>query len=318
MKIPFFALVLLVTAFAIIAGCTGPASQSGPLTTTPAFTQTVAPPTATAGGIASGGTSLSLFVDRAVTYAQEHGKNSAISEFNNPNGTFIDGELYIFAYDMNGTTLAWPSRPDQVGVNRSGVVDPNGVRHIERMIELAGDGGGYLYYVTTNPAHNNRSEFKRAYIRPVDSTWFVGSGIYFSQVPAQFNATDIDRLVARVKQARSYAEAKGETDAVRDFNDKNGTWADGNRYIFALSSNGTVLAKPFEPAQIGINMMNVSDPNGVKVTAWKVMVAKDGGGFLYAEAYNPDTGKTGLKLCYIEPVDGGDWLVGSGIYAGQK
>ena len=307
MKTLLFALVLLITASAIIAGCTSPASQSGTPTTTPAVTQTPAPPTPIAGSTGSGGTNLSLFVDHGGLYY-----------LNNKNGSFIDGELYIFAYDMNGSVLAWPYRPDQVGVNRSGMVDPNGVRHIGRMIELARDGGGYLYYVTDNPSDNNRSEFKLAYVKPVDSTWFVGSGIYLSNVPAQFNATEIEQLVQRVKEARGYAKAHGQADAARDFNDKNGTWADGSRYIFALSSNGTVLAKPFEPAQVGTNMMEVSDPNGVKVTAWKVAVAKDGGGFLYAEAYNPDTRKAGLKLCYIEPVDGGDWLVGSGIYAREK
>ncbi len=185
------------------------------------------------------------------------------------------------------------------------------------MIELAKEGGGYLYYVTANPADYNRPEFKYVYVRPVDSTWFVGSGIYLSSVPATFNATEVDRLVTRVKQAREYAKAQGEAKAAMDFNDRNGTWADGSRYIFALDFNGTMLALPFEPDQVGTNRMNFTDPNGVKISDWKVSVGESGGGFMYAYIYDPDTAKNGYKLCYIEPVNGEEWLVGSGIYTGM-
>jgi signal transduction histidine kinase len=40
---------------------------------------------------------------------------------------------------------------------------------------------------------------------------------------------------------------------------------------------------------------------------------RDGGGFVYVDYLNPDTGKPGMKLCYVAPVDD-TWLVGSGIY----
>ena len=46
------------------------------------------------------------------------GKTAALSAFNDPKGEFIDGELYIFAYDMNGTVLSLPYQPDLVGENR--------------------------------------------------------------------------------------------------------------------------------------------------------------------------------------------------------
>jgi len=75
----------------------------------------------------------------------------------------------------------------------------------------------------------------------------------------------------------------------------------------------TTLALPFQPEVIGTNRTDFTDTYGVKVTAWEIAVAKSGGGFVYVDYLNPDTGKPGMKLCYVAPVDD-TWLVGSGIY----
>ncbi len=310
-------MLLLIAVAVALAGCSGPSENSQ--NTGMKTTVTTAAPPVTAAPAGTTGTKyadLPRFVDSAAGYAREHGKDASISEFNNVNGTFIEGDLYIFAYEMDGTTLAWPYRPEMPGTNRAGAADTNGVNHIRRMIELAREGGGWLYYVTKNPADNNREELKLSYVRPVDSTWLVGSGIYMPEVPALFNTTEKDQLVERVMQARQYALANGEAQAVRDFNDRNGTFADGSRYIFAYAYNGTTLAMPFQPETIGTNRMDFADTHGVKVTAWEIAVAKSGGGFVYVDYYNPDTGKPDIKLCYVAPVDD-TWLVGSGIYADQ-
>jgi signal transduction histidine kinase len=318
MKVSSLAVMLLFIAVAIaFAGCTGPSGNTpnpGMITPgTPVTTQvTVVAVQATDARYAN----LTRLVDSAEEYAKKNGKDAALREFNNVNGTFIDGDLYIYAYVMDGTTLAWPYRPDQLGTNRAGAADSNGVNNVKRMIEVAGDGGGWVYYVTNNPA-DNRDELKLSYVRPVDSTWFVGSGMYLSEIPALFTITERDQLAERVKQARQYAQANGAVKAVRDFNDRNGTFANGSRYIFAYAYNGTTLAMPFQPETIGTNRMNFTDTHGVKITAWEIAAAKSGGGFVYVDYYNPDTGKPGMKLCYVTPVDD-TWLVGSGIYTDRQ
>ncbi len=310
-------MLLLIAATVVLAGCTGPSGNTqntGMITTgTPVTTQvTVVSVQATDARYAN----LTRLVDRAEAYAKKNGKDAALKEFNNLNGTFIDGDLYIYAYGMDGTTLAWPYRPDQLGMNRAGAADSNGVNNVKRMIEVAGDGGGWVYYVTNNPA-DNRDELKLSYVRPVDSTWFVGSGMYLSEIPAFFTITERDQLAERVKQAHQYAQANGAAKAIRDFNDRNGTFANGSRYIFAYAYNGTTLSMPFQPETIGTNRMNFTDTNGVKITAWEIAAAKSGGGFVYVDYYNPDTGKPGMKLCYVTPVDD-TWLVGSGIYTDRQ
>jgi signal transduction histidine kinase len=181
------------------------------------------------------------------------------------------------------------------------------------MIELASEGGGSVYYIYPNPDSNFREEFKLSYVIPVDNEWFVGAGIYLPELPAKFNTTEREELVERVKQARRYAQVNGADKSIADFNDRKGVFANGSRYIFAYNYNGTTLALPFQPDVIGSNRSDFPDPYGVKIIAWEISVAKSGGGFVYVDYLNPDTGANELKLCYVAPVND-KWLVGSGIY----
>ena len=71
---------------------------------------------------------LTAFVDEAANYVKDNGKEKALLEFNNRSGSFVRGELYIFAYDFNGTNIAQshqarPGRPrpeKPVGYQRRG------------------------------------------------------------------------------------------------------------------------------------------------------------------------------------------------------
>lgn len=327
---PVAVIFCIIAASLTVAGCTSPSATAGPATNTSktaempavagqpgAFTGAVpAIPATVDEATGSRFANLTRFVKEAAAYAEEHGKEAALREFNDPKGTFSRGERYIFAYDMNGTTLALPYQQGLLGTDRSALSDANGVEFIRGLADVARDGGGSLYYIYPNPEDNNREEFKISSVLPVGSGWFVGSGIYLPEVPAVFNTTERDNLVDRVKQARRYAQEEGTKKAIADFNDRNGTFADGSRYIFAYAYNGTTLALPFQPDLIGTNRMNFSDINGVKITAWEIAVAKRGGGFVYVNYLNPESGASGLKLCYVAPADG-DWLVGSGIYTRQ-
>lgn len=289
--------------------------DSGATAVTVAATPAI-PSAATAAATDARIAELTKFVNNASAYAKEHGKEGALKEFNNANGAFIEGDLYIFAYADDGTVLALPYQQGVLGTDRTGISDPNGVKYIDRMKEIAKAGGGYLYYIYANPADNYREEFKFSYVQPVDDTWFIGSGIYLPEIPAQFNTTEKDQLAERVKQARAYAQENGAGRSVKDFNDLNGTFADGSRYIFAYGYNGTTLAMPFQPEAIGTDRTDFSDTYGVKVAAWEISVAKAGGGFVYVNYINPDTGTPGIKLCYVVPA-GDDWFVGSGIYTSR-
>jgi signal transduction histidine kinase len=258
---------------------------------------------------------MKAFVGEAAAYAREHGRTDALAAFNNPAGEFVRDELYIFAYDMNGTVLALPFQQALIGADRSGVHDVSGVAYIAGMKRLAAEGGGSINYIYPNPARGYAEDLKLGYVLPVDETWFVGSGVYIPGVAATFNTSVREALVQRVKAARDYAQKQGREAACAAFNDVSGDFADGEAYIFAYTMNGTTLALPYQPEYIGENRFDLEDRYGVRIILLESAAAESGGGFVYITYYNPDTGVDGLKLCYVAPVDG-EWFVGSGVYAG--
>lgn len=125
-------------------------------------------------------TELVSFVDSAVAYAQKNGRDRAFKEFSNKTGLFVRGDLYIYAYDFNGTCLAHPFKTDWIGKNKLNETDSNGVPFIKNLINVARSGRGFTYFIFPNPAHGGRDEFKIAYVMKVDNNWWLGSGIYLS------------------------------------------------------------------------------------------------------------------------------------------
>ncbi len=125
-------------------------------------------------------TQLVSFVESAVAYVQKNGKDEALKEFSNKTGSFVHGDLYIYAYDFNGTCLAHPFKSDWIGKTKLDITDSNGVPMLKNMISVAKEGKGFGYFIFPNPAHGNKDEFKIAYVMKVDDSWFLGSGIYLS------------------------------------------------------------------------------------------------------------------------------------------
>lgn len=126
-------------------------------------------------------------VDNAKVYALKYGREKAVAEFNNLNGSFVKGDLYIFAYDYNGTVLSWPYTPDQVGTNRLNVTDPVGNHHVREFLNIAKNGGGITDYYSVNP-FTNRTDLKISYVTDIDGTWMIGAGNYIEPGPRVLRA----------------------------------------------------------------------------------------------------------------------------------
>ncbi len=126
--------------------------------------------------------SLKSFVGEAISYANTNGKNAAITEFNDRNGTFVRDNLYVYALDYNGTALALPYQPELIGKDLSGFQDPYGVNYTKVKIFLAQQGGGFIFYHYCNPARNMTLEPKMSYVQKVDETWWLGAGVYIEDL----------------------------------------------------------------------------------------------------------------------------------------
>lgn len=134
---------------------------------------------------------LVAFVESAVAYVRENSKGAALAEFNDPNGSFVQGELYIYAYDFNGTTLAHPINPEKVGVNRLNETEGGVGTFLVEMNAAIRKGENFHRIAYINPAHNGTLESKLAYAVQVDENWWLGSGIYTGpfDLPAAANQT---------------------------------------------------------------------------------------------------------------------------------
>jgi len=99
-------------------------------------------------------------------------------EFSNPKGLFFRGVLNIYAYDINGTTIAHTMNPEKIGVNRLNEKDAKGNMFIQDLRQAAINGTGFATYYYINLTHNNTVEKKLCYAMSVDPTWLLGSGIY--------------------------------------------------------------------------------------------------------------------------------------------
>jgi signal transduction histidine kinase len=257
---------------------------------------------------------LMAFVDEAANYVKDNGKEKALLEFNNLSGSFVRGDLYIFAYDFNGTNLASPIRPHMVGHDQRNLLDINDVTIVKNELALAKRGGGLMYVVFQNPVHENRQELKLVYIKKVDNSLWLGSGIYLSNISAVFGQVERDGLVAFVNEALRFAQKNGKEKALKVFNDTKGNFTRNGSYIFAYDYEGRTLALPYQPELIGTNRSDVQDPNGVKFHQQAMDTARMGNGFLYYIYPDPSRNMTqALKLSYVANVDG-TWYLGSGIY----
>ncbi len=253
------------------------------------------------------------FLEEAVSYANDSGIERALLEYNNRSGSFVRGDLYIFAYDFNGTNIAHPFKPELIG--QKGFLDVNGVDVVGREIALAERGGGAMYIVFPNPVHENRDEPKLIFIEDINSSIYIGTGTYLSNISAYFAEEDRADLVSFVEEARGYALDNGKQRALEVFNDLKGNFTGDGRYIFAYDYEGKTLALPYQPELIGKSRIDTQDPNGVAFVTQIIDIARKGNGFSYYIYPDPSGNMNQrLKLSYVEKVDD-TWFLGSGIYA---
>jgi polar amino acid transport system substrate-binding protein len=258
---------------------------------------------------------LIAFVNEARDFVVEQGKDKAIEVFNDSNGEFTRGELYIIAYDFNGTRLAHPYLPEGIGKNALNVTDSNGVADVENMRVVAKGGEGWTYYIWPNPAHSDAKELKLTYVLKVDDGLWLAAGTYLRIHTPIFSNQSREDLVAFVDGAKDFALNTSQEVAVKTFNDINGSYVKGNRYIFAYDFEGNCMALPIQPEFLGVNRINITDSNGVEYIRDMIALAQGGNGFVYYIKPDPAENMTqGFKLSYITKVND-TWWLGAGIYA---
>lgn len=116
-------------------------------------------------------------VKKAKEFIKKNGQEKAFAEFNNPNGQFVQGDLYVMVYDMDGLNKAHGGNPRLIGKNLLDIKDANGVYIVKSFIDVATTKGkGWVDYKWFNKV-SNAVESKSTYVEKYDNV-LVGVGIY--------------------------------------------------------------------------------------------------------------------------------------------
>ena len=126
---------------------------------------------------ASGKDDAKDLVKHAAAYVKYQGKEKAITEISKPRGMFDKGELYVFAYDLQGVMVAHPKNPALIGKNLIAVPDSDGKLFRKEIVEKAkSKGSGWVDYIYLNP-ETNELEHKTTYLQKVGDI-ILCSGAY--------------------------------------------------------------------------------------------------------------------------------------------
>lgn len=116
-------------------------------------------------------------VEEAAKMMKADGKDKTLSAINDPKGKFVNGEIYVFAYDLNGVIIAHPQNPKLVGKNMLEVPDVDGKLFRKDIVEIARKKAtGWVDYKYKNPA-TGKIELKTTYVMGVDDV-AICCGIY--------------------------------------------------------------------------------------------------------------------------------------------
>jgi signal transduction histidine kinase len=201
---------------------------------------------------------------------------------------YNDGQGYFFAAGLNGIEELFPDKPELEGHDLLSMQDTHGKYVIRDMIELVQEQGeGYYSYTWTKPESEGNEHRKLSYVKhfaPFD--WLIGTGEYVEDTEAKLKREAIDYI-----QQLRFGE---------------------HGYMFAGQWDGVSLAGP--ASQLGENMLEITDSNGVKIVRELIDRARNEGGFVSYVMPKFEGERPDPKLSYAKGVDAWQWYVGMGVY----
>ena len=246
-----------------------------------------------------------------------------------PEGTWRQGEIYLFSHHLDGTQFFHALTPETEGMNRLDLEDVNGVKLVQEALAAAARGGGYFEYRWPNPAVEGDEDTgspKVSYVAPLtigDLELTLGSGIYLPVAAADvLNRGNLQQFVERAAAALS--EHTADREAAHAFLDANfrdeGEWLHEDIYVFVITMEGINFFQAPNPPWEGTDVSDLEDLNGVRLGQGLLEAARAGGGFVEYRWDNPavegDEEHGSPKLAYAVPITVGEepMLLGSGIY----
>jgi len=117
-------------------------------------------------------------VRKAVVYIKATPRDKAMADITDPKGQFVDRELYLTVYKMDGTALAHGMNAKFVGKNMLELRDANGKEHIRERMEMAKTKASFWQDFTFINPVNKKIEPKQMYCERTEDKLVVCGGIY--------------------------------------------------------------------------------------------------------------------------------------------
>ncbi|MBI3522978.1 MAG: cache domain-containing protein [Betaproteobacteria bacterium] len=116
-------------------------------------------------------------VAKAVKHIKADGKDAAYADFTGKKAGWVDRDLYVVVYDMNGKVLAHGQNEKQVGKELISLKDADGKEFVKERVDLAKSKGKFWQdYKFTDPM-TKKILPKSMYCEKLDDT-AVCAGVY--------------------------------------------------------------------------------------------------------------------------------------------
>ena len=116
-------------------------------------------------------------VKKGIAFIKANGKDKGYAEVSNKEGQFIDRDLYLVVYGLDGTVRAHGANGKMVGKNLIDLKDVDGKAFVKERVDLAQSKGTFWQdYKFTNPV-SKKIEPKQMYCEKLDDAVVCG-GIY--------------------------------------------------------------------------------------------------------------------------------------------
>ncbi len=250
------------------------------------------------------------------SYATSHSKTAALTYISQKKS---DTYLY-FAYDTAGNVLA-RSDGRYINQNHQDLHDAFGVQITDTMMSRMRQGGGYLYLMipTTNAQSPAEAIQDVSYLLPIDSSWFIGVRAVVNPDRIPIHNSVGQELLSLGREAVGYAWEYGKDATVEMISRDDSVFlrnasSDRNLFLGAVTMEGEILpAIPMSEGKI-TRALGLVDTYGASVGRQALILAKQGGGLLYAERIAETaegTPTVEVYLIAVTPVDN-EWSIFTG------
>ena len=115
-------------------------------------------------------------VEKAAAHLQAVGPEKAFADFNDQKGAFVDRDLFVFVYSLDGKVVVGGAVPALLGRSALAFKDIDGKEFGKEIMAAAAAGGGWTEYRMSNPA-TKKPEPKKTYAVKAGD-YVVAAGAY--------------------------------------------------------------------------------------------------------------------------------------------